>query len=364
MIDKELIKRRVGAVRTAMRKKQIVSLLLVKVPNVTYTTGFLGHDSWAFITMNKVYLLTDSRYIEQAEKECVNCKLVLRKDTLHNTLAILVKELKTIRSVAVEDAIGLKDIRLLEKMVKARLRIVSKIVEPSRSIKDSFELASIKAAIEITAKALKQTVKFLLPGVTENEVAGFLDYQFRRFGGKNGFDTILAFGPNASRPHHQPGLTKLKKNDVVLMDFGAEFNHYRCDLTRTFLVGKPNPFFEKVYNTVKAAQAAAMAQIRPGASNKLPEKMARETISKNGLPPYQHGTGHGFGLEIHEDPFLAIKSKDTLKEGMVLTVEPAIYLPGQMGVRIEDNVIITKNGCKLLTGIMSKEYKDICLGRI
>ncbi len=135
-------------------------------------------------------------------------------------------------------------------------------------------------------------------------------------------------------------------------------------MTRTFLVGEPNPLFEKVYKTVKAAQAAAMAQIKPGASNKIPEKMARETISKNGLPPYQHGTGHGFGLEIHEEPFLAIKSKDFLKEGMVLTMEPAIYLPGQMGVRIEDNVIVTRTGCKLLTGIISKEYTDICLGKI
>ena len=114
--------------------------------------------------MNKVYLLTDSRYIEQAEKECINCKLVLRKDTLHNTLAILIKELKTIHSVGVEDAIGLRDIKMLEKMVKARLRIVSKIVEPAKSIKDSFELSSIKTAIEITAKALKETLKFLRPG--------------------------------------------------------------------------------------------------------------------------------------------------------------------------------------------------------
>ena len=363
MIDRELIAKRVQAVRRPMKKKNINCLLLTNAANVTYITGFLGHDSWAVITMTNTYLLTDSRYIEQAEKECVNCKLVLRKETLHNTLAILVKELRTIRTVAVEDAIGLKDIRQLEKMVKARLRIVSKIVEPSRSIKDAFELSSIKKAILISAKALKETLKFLRPGVTENEAAGFLDYQFRRFGGKNGFETILAFGPNASRPHHQPGATKLKENDTVLVDFGAEFNHYRCDMTRTFLVGRANPFFEKVYSVVKEAQAAAIAQIRPGTPNKLPEAVARETISKHALPPYQHGTGHGFGLEIHEDPFLAIKSRDKLEEGMVLTVEPGIYIPGKIGVRIEDNVLVTKTGCKIITSCVSKEYADICLGR-
>jgi Xaa-Pro aminopeptidase len=367
MIDKKLIKNRIQAVRRLMKKKNINCLLLTKPANVTYLTGFLGHDSWAVVTAANAYLLTDSRYIEQAEKECVNCKLVLRKETLHNTLAVLVKELKTIRAVpmkiGIEDAIGVKDFGLLEKMVKARLRIVSKIAEPGRSIKDAFELSSIKKAIEISAKALKETLKFLRPGVTENEAAGFLDYQFRRFGGKNGFETILAFGPNASRPHHQPGATKLKANDTVLVDFGAEFNHYRCDMTRTFLVGRPNPFFEKVYRVVKEAQAAAIATIRPGTPNKLPEKIARETIARHGLPPYQHGTGHGFGLEIHEDPFLAIKSKDKLEEGMVLTVEPGIYIPEKIGVRIEDNVIVTKTGCRILTGSVSKEYKDICLGK-
>jgi Xaa-Pro aminopeptidase len=363
MIDGKLISNRIQTVRRLMKKKNINCLLFIKPANVSYLTGFLGHDSWTVVTAANTYLLTDSRYIEQAEKECVKCKLVLRKETLHNTLAILVKELKTVRTVAVEDAIGVKDFWLLEKMVRARLRTVSKFAEPGRSIKDSFELASIKKAIEISDKALKETLKFLRPGVTENEAAGFLDYQFRRFGGKNGFETILAFGPNASRPHHQPGETKLKANDSVLIDFGAEFNHYRCDMTRTYLIGKPNPFFEKVYKTVKAAQAAAIATIRPGTPNKLPEKVARETIAKNDLPPYQHGTGHGFGLEIHEDPFLAIKSKEKLKEGMILTVEPGIYIPGKIGVRIEDNVIITKTGCRLLTSAVSKEYADICLGR-
>jgi Xaa-Pro aminopeptidase len=364
MIDRELIKKRVQTVRRLMKKQNINCLLLTKPANVTYVTGFLGHDSWAVITPANTYLLTDSRYIEQAEKECVNCKLVLRKETLHNTLAILVKELQTIRIVVIEDAIGLKDFRLLEKMVKAKLRTIAKIVEPGRSIKDTFELASIKTAIEISANALKATLKFLRPGVTENEAAGFLDYQFRRFGGKNGFETILAFGPNASRPHHQPGDTKLKANDTVLIDFGGEYNHYRCDMTRTFLVGRANPFFERVYKVLKQAQAAAIAQIRPGTLNMLPEKIARETISKNGLPPYQHGTGHGFGLEIHEDPFLTIKSKEKLKEGMVLTVEPGIYIPGKIGVRIEDNILITKTGCRILTNCVSREYADICLGKI
>ncbi len=363
-MTKEIIQKRVTAIRHQLNKKNISCFLTTKASNVTYLTGFLGHDSWAVVAPGSVYLLTDSRYIEEAQKDCRGCKILQRIDTLHDTLAAMLKKYPSIRSVAVEDSILLKDFELLKKKARVRFYMVSKIVEPSRSIKDHTELAAIKKAIEISAKALKELLKSLRPGMTENEAAGFLDYQFRRFGGRNGFDTILAFGPNASRCHHQPGPTKLKANDTVLVDFGAEYEHYRCDMTRSFLVGRPNPFFEKVYNAVKEAQAAAIKLIKPGAPNKLMEKAARETICNYDLIPYQHGTGHGFGLEIHEDPFLAIKSKEKLLEGMVLTVEPGIYLPGQMGVRIEDNVIITKNGCKVLTTVVPKDYKSICLGDI
>ena len=363
-MTKEIIQKRINAVRQLLNKKNIACFLTTKQPNVTYLTGFLGHDSWAVVAPGNVYLLTDSRYIEQALKECHCCKILQRIDTLHDTFAAMLKKYPSVRSVAVEDSILLRDFDLLRKKARVRFYTVSKIVEPSRSIKDHTELAAIKKAIQISAKALKQTLKDLRPGMTENEVAGMLDFQFRKFGGRNGFDTILAFGPNASRCHHQPGSTKLKENDTVLVDFGAEYDHYRCDMTRCFLVGRPNPFFEKVYNVVKEAQAAAIKLIKPAAPNKLMEKVARETICKYDLIPYQHGTGHGFGLEIHEDPFLAIKSKEKLQEGMVVTIEPGIYLPGQMGVRIEDNVLITKNGCKVLTTSVPKNFNSICLGSI
>lgn len=363
-MNKETIGKRVRAARRVLKRKKIRCFLTTNQANVTYVTGFLGHDSWAVILPNNVYLLTDSRYFEQAQKECPSCKIILRKETLHDTFAELLNKYKAVRSVAVEDSILLKDYNELQKKAKVRFRMVSRIVEPSRSIKDKFELAAIKKAIQITAKALKETLRNLRVGISENEAAGMLDYNFRKLGARNGFDTILAFGANASRCHHQPGPTKLKNNDTVLIDFGAEYNHYRCDLTRCFLVGKPNPYFEKVYNVVKEAQTAAIKLIRPGMSNKEPERAARGVIRKRSLPPYQHGSGHGFGLVIHEDPFLSIRSKDRLEEGMILTIEPGIYIPGKIGVRIEDNVLVTKNGCKILTGAITKNYKDICLGKL
>jgi len=363
-VNAEIIKKRIRTIRNLLKKKRINFFVITKPANVTYTTGFLGEDSWAVITPRTVYFLTDSRYIEQAEKECYGCKLILRKETLHDTLAELAKKLKFVRSVAVEDHTPLKDFKLLQKKLNARLRTVSKIVEPSRSIKDKFELAAIKKCVRIAAEALKETLKNLRPGMTENEATGMLNFNLRKFGGRNGFDTILAFGPNGSRCHHQPGSRKLKENDTILVDFGAEYKHYRCDITRCFLVGRPNPLFEKAYKAVKEAQAAAIKAIRPGLPNKEPEKIAREIIKKHNLPPYQHGTGHGFGLEIHEDPFLAIKSKEKLRAGMVLTVEPGIYIPGKLGVRIEDNVLVTKTGCKVLTTAVTKDYNKICLGRL
>ncbi len=363
-MNKETIDKRVRVVRRVLKKKKINCFLTTNQANVTYVTGFLGHDSWAVIAPNNVYLLTDSRYFEQAQKECLCCKIIQRKTTLHDTFAELTKKQKHLHSVAVEDSILIKDYKKLQKKTKVRFRTVSKIVEPGRSIKDKFELAAIKKAIQITKLALKETIKNLRVGISENEAAGMMDYNFRKFGGRNGFDTILAFGANASRCHHQPGSTKLKKNDTVLIDFGAEYNHYRCDLTRCFLVGEPNPYFQKVYNVVKEAQAAAIKLIRPGLSNKEPERVAREIIRKHNLPPYQHGSGHGFGLVIHEDPFLSVLSRDKLKKGMVLTIEPGIYIPGRIGVRIEDNLLVTENGCKILTSSVTKNYKDICLGKL
>jgi Xaa-Pro aminopeptidase len=364
MIDRQVIKERVKKVSNILQKKNISFFLLTSQANVTYVTGFLGHESWAVFTPDRTYLLTDSRYIEEAEKECPLCKIILRKITLHDSFAEVIQNYKNVRTVAVEDCTSLMDFNLLKKKVKARLQTVSKIVEPVRSIKDAGELGDIKRAIQITAMALKDTLKALRVGMTENEATGLLDYNFRKNGGRNGFDTIMAFGPNGSRCHHQPGSRKLKANDTVLIDFGAEYNHYRCDVTRTFLVGRPNSYFEKVYRAVLDAQQSAIRLIRPGLSNKEPERTARQVIEKYGLPPYQHGTGHGFGLVIHEVPFLSIRSKERLAEGMVLTVEPGIYLPEQLGVRIEDNVLITKTGCKVLTGVFKKDYKSICLGDI
>jgi len=348
-MNKEVIRKRIRAVRRELKKRGIDCLILTKPANVTYTTGFLGDDSWALITKGGVWLLTDSRYIEQAQKECSCSKIIQHTSSLARAVASLAKKLKSIKVVTIEKSASLAEFEALKKHVKARIKTAANIIETVRSVKDSAEIAAIKAAASKSAQALRQTLPYIKPCTTESELAGMLDFQIRRLGATNSFDTIVAFGPNASRPHHQPGKRKLKSKDTVLLDFGARYKGYCSDITRCFALGRPSKFYLKVYDVVQQAQAAAMKMVKAGVRVTKVDAAAREVIHKSDLPVYGHGTGHGFGLEIHESPFLKAKSSEKLKAGQVITIEPGIYLPGKLGVRIEDDVLVTETGCRILT---------------
>jgi Xaa-Pro aminopeptidase len=348
-MNKGAIGKRVKTVRRELNKRRISCFVVTKPANVTYITGFLGEDSWAMITGKQVYLLTDSRYTEQAQKECMGCKIIERSGSMAEAVAQLVKKLKSVRTVTIEKSTSLANFEALKKHVKARFRTAAGVIETVRSVKDNSEIAAIKTAVSISAQALKKTRQYMKPGITESELAGMLDFQIRKLGATNSFPTIVAFGPNASRPHHQPGARKLKKKDAVLIDFGARYKGYCSDITRCFALGGSNPFFKKVYETVEQAQAAAIKMIKAGVKIKQVDAAAREVIAKSGLPVYGHGSGHGFGLEIHEDPFLKPDGKGTLKAGQIVTIEPGVYIPGKIGVRIEDDCLVTKTGCEILT---------------
>jgi len=348
-MDSRIIKNRIKAVRRRLNKKRINSLLVTKPANVTYTTGFLGDDSWVVITSRSVYLLTDSRYIEQAKTECLACTIIECAGPITEAAAKLVKKLKSVRTVAVEKSVSLATFDALKKNVKARLRTVGTIIEQLRSIKDDNEIAAIRDSTQIAAQALKETRGRIKPGITENELAGMLDFQIRKLGARSSFETIVAFGANASRPHYQPGARKLKKKDTILIDFGGRYKNYCCDLTRCFAVGKPSAFYKKVYDVVCQAQAAALKMVKPGAEISEVDAAARKVISKYDLPVYGHGTGHGLGLEVHEEPVISADSKGKLKAGQIITIEPGVYIPGKLGVRIEDDILVTESGCKILS---------------
>jgi len=357
------IRARVATIRRELNKKKIDCLVLTKPPNVTYVTGFSGDDSWAIITARMVYLLTDSRYTEQAQAECSRCKIVERTKPITHAAAKMLQKLKSARTIHIEPSSSLSTFQKLKRRTKARLKTADGIIEAVRVAKDATEVIAIRSAARIANRALRLVLPRIEPAITENELAGALDFEIRRLGARNSFETIVAFGPNASRPHHQPGSRKLKTNDSILIDFGARYNGYCCDLTRCFVLGRPTAFYKKVYEAVRHAQDAAIEAIRPGVNVLQVDDAARSVIKNAKLPVYGHGTGHGLGLEIHEGPVVSKEGKGKLEAGMVLTIEPGVYIPGKLGVRIEDDILVTADGHKILSRKDSDEVELTVLSR-
>jgi Xaa-Pro aminopeptidase len=345
----QVLKKRIASVRRRLRRKKIDCLVLTKPANVTYLTGFAGDDSWAIITGRAVYLMTDSRYTEQAQGECRGCKIIQRDGPITTATAELIDKFESIRIVHIEASTSLSDFRVLKKQAKVRVKPAVRVIEETRLTKDASEISAIKSAARIANLALRQVMPHIKPGITESELAGALDFEIRKLQARNSFETIVAFGPNASRPHHQPGGRKLHKNDSVLIDFGAKYHGYCCDLTRCFAIGRPTALYEKAYNAVRQAQAEAIKAVKAGAKIKQVDSIARQVIGEHGLPVYGHGTGHGLGLEIHEGPVLSKEGKGKLQAGMVVTIEPGVYIPGKLGVRIEDDILVTAGGYKILS---------------
>lgn len=344
----EIMTGRLRAVRAGLKEAMADCLVVVSEANVRYLTGFTGNDSWLLVTRRGQYLLTDSRYTEQARKECRGCRIVERRGAMTEAAGDIVRRLKT-RAVAVEKQITVGAMESLKKNIRGRIKTLGGIVESSRIVKDAGEVATIRTAANMAGQALAAARRYMTAGVTENELAGRLDFEMRRLGAMSSFETIVAFGANASRPHHKPGVKKLLKNDTVLIDFGAKYRGYCSDITRCFKVGKVDKFYRRAFETVERAQAAAIAMVRAGVEIKQVDAAARDVIKAAGLPVYGHGTGHGLGLEVHEAPGVSQKSDGKLQPGMVMTIEPGVYIPGRLGVRIEDDVVVTKTGCEILS---------------
>ena len=344
-------RQRVRIVRAQFRAKGLDGLILTQPENVTYLTGFAGEDSWAIVTKTGLYLLTDSRYTEQARKECVQTTIVERKgkDPIAEAGGKFLSKLKSVKTIGIEKSISVGMYQVLRKNAGLPLKPVAGLVEEPRNLKDREEIAAIRAAAGIAATAFGEILHYVKPGVTENELAGTLDLEMRRLGAKNSFETIVAFGPNGSRPHHRPTQRKLGNRDAVLIDFGARYEGYCSDITRSFAFGAPTSAYRTAYAVVERAQAAAIEAARAGVEMAEVDAAARRAIRASGLPVYGHGTGHGIGLEIHENPFLKENAAGTLQAGQIITIEPGVYLPGKLGIRIEDDILVTETGCEIIT---------------
>jgi len=248
------------------------------------------------------------------------------------------------------DHVTVGQYRKYRRAVGKGLKSIKSLVAPLRACKDSYELSRIKKAVRIAEDAMRALLEWFKMDMTERELAARLEYEMsRRHSTAAGFETIVAVAGHAAQPHAKPGNTRWKKNQPILFDWGATFAGYKSDLTRCFVAGKIRPAFAEAYQWLLEAQTSAIEAVRPGAFLKAIDEIARKSLLKSPFPIYGHGSGHGIGLAVHEQPFLGAKSKGRLREGMVITVEPGIYIPGRFGVRIEDDVLVTAGGHQILS---------------
>ncbi len=348
----EMIKQRLQALRQGLASAGGQGYLACDVNNVRYLTGFSGHDSWALVTKRGIVLLTDSRYTEQAAGQCAGVRIVERTGPMADAVAKELQRYKTLETVLVDAMLPVGAFAGLKKALrKAAVKCKAKagIVQQVRRKKDDTEARYISRAAKIAWDALDMALGEIKPGMTESQLRAKIDYGIISAGSEPSFETIVAFGPNGSRPHHQAGGRKLKKGDPILIDFGARYNGYASDTTRCFVLGKPRREYSKAWVAVLAAQQCGIKMIKPGIKTADVDQAVRAVIQESGFPEYGHGTGHGLGLDVHETPVLSSRSKETLEVGDVVTVEPGIYLPGKFGIRIEDDVLVTPKGAKILS---------------
>jgi len=333
------------------------ALLVSKWANIHYLTGFTGEDSFLLVTTKGDYLLTDFRYVEQAEQECPGVKSLRRRKRSLTRLAVDKAVALKVKTLSFETAsLSYEQYTDLKKRAgRLRLRPAELVVEKWRAVKDRFELELIRRAVKSAEKAMADTRKYIRPGITEKELADELEFHLRGLGASASFDIIVAFAGRASLPHARPTERKLKAGEPVLIDWGARRSWYNSDLTRVFFAGRVPKLMRGIYRVVAEAQLEALGAARAGVRVGLLDRKARAVISKAGFGRrFGHGLGHGVGLEVHEAPIVRSPNKELLEPGMVFTVEPGIYIPGVGGVRIEDLVAVGEAGVEVLTSFPKK----------
>lgn len=352
---------RIEALRKTWRQEKAPAdaLLVSSEPNVTYLTGFLGDSSTLLVQPDRLIAITDGRYTEQFARECPGLEIHVRPvgQPMMTGVAEVAGKLG-LRSLAFEkSSITVADWEhLRENAPSIELKGVSGWVETLRRIKDEGEIAAIREAIAIAERAFERFRDEVRPGRHEQELADLLESLLKAEGARGpAFPTIVAAGKNAALPHYQPSREAvLGEDDLLLVDWGASGSPYKSDLTRVLATGKVSPKFQEVYRSVLAAQKRAIAAIRPGVSAQAVDAEARQAIQEAGFGDhFNHGLGHGFGIQIHERPFLGREPDETLEPGMVVTVEPGVYLPDWGGIRIEDDVLVTTTGTERLTRLPS-----------
>lgn len=347
----ELEQRR-RSVQTALAGHKVGALLVSSLANVRYLTGYAGSNGLVLVTPSETHFFTDPRYALEAS-QTITCKLHIAKRPLIEDIAGIVKR-KKLKKIGFEPAwLNLEQHQKLKDLLPsgASLQPVPGVIETLRMIKSPAEIDMIRKSVRVNSEAYARTLRRVRFGMRERDIAAELDYQMRLHGAeKPAFDTIVAAGVRTALPHAQPTGRRLEENDLLLIDMGACLDGYMSDMTRMAFLGIPPKRVQTLYDAVLDAQSAGIDAVRPGVTSGQLDSAARNVLKKRGLDrQFVHSTGHGLGLEIHESPRIGKKDKTVLRTGMVITIEPGAYIDGFGGVRIEDTVLVTANGCEVLT---------------
>lgn len=351
---------RVALFQARLRADGMDGMLIANPHDIRYLTGFVGDDSWLWVPARgtRLTVVSDMRFKDHIPAEAPHVRVVMRKrgGGRYETLAEAAARMLRNREL---DKVGVQANRISvvvrKQVAKAfgakHVKDYDDKLLKQRAVKDTQEIKYIREAVRIQQAAFAEMREILEPGVTELEVAGFLEYRMRSLGADDkGFDTIVAFDGHSSHNHAMPGRQKLKKNSNILVDWGARYNGYVSDMTRVLNMGKPKKHIADIYKVVEEAMHAGIDAVGPGVTLKEVDDASRNILKKHGHT-LGHGLGHGIGLFIHEQPSISQDTKTVLEPGNVITIEPGIYLGEKGGVRLEDDILVTKTGAKNLSDL-------------
>lgn len=352
-----ILEYRLKKLQQEINPQNLDAVLISKVANIIYLTSYSGfsneeREAFLLVTPKKQFIFTDGRYSEAVRKLIPNFDLIeiSGKQKLKDLLDDLTRKLK-IQKLGIEDTdLKVNEFKLIRKTIK---NVKDFKFHEHRSIKTKEEVELVKKACRTGDETFKFILTKIKKGISEKELMFLLENFIREKGFEPSFKTIVAFGENSAIPHHQTGERKLKSGDFVLLDFGVKFKNYCSDMTRTLVFGKASEKQMQIHQTVKEAQEKSFEYLKSNFKKNIKaanlDEISRNWILKKGFPSIPHSLGHGIGIEVHEHPFLSLNSKEILKEGMVFSIEPGIYIPEFGGVRIEDLFVIEKNEVKQLT---------------
>lgn len=348
-------------VRKMMDQSHLDGLFFSSLENIRHLCGFTGSDGAFVSSQGESFFLTDSRYWTQSEKEVKDTQIVRYKKKTDGILSLLLD--KGFRRIGFEsNFLPFSLYHFLREGLPKEVELIplGDEIKNLRAVKDEEEIVLIRRAIDIASKAFGHILKMAREGIVERELAFEMEFFMKREGAEDiGFNIIIASGERSALPHGRASDKKIEKGDLILIDFGSQYQGYHSDQTRTVVCGAPSPEQKKIYQIVKDAQERAIEKVRPGIPIQEVDSAARDYIRQNGYDEYfGHGTGHGIGLAVHEDPPVNRENNDLVQEGMVFTIEPGIYLPNWGGVRIEDMVRATSSGVEVLT-YLPKELVEV-----